>query len=64
MANEVEKLQRRLEKALSKTFGKRCEIKDIEDFPELKNPKNGRCPVCVVYEELDQFVLNIVKRLS
>lgn len=51
-------LKKRLEKALQKDFGKRCETKDIEDFPDLlDNPdKTSRCPVCVAYEKLDAFV--------
>lgn len=40
---------------IERDWGKRCETKDTEDFPELLNSKNGRCGVCVVYEKFDKF---------
>lgn len=36
-------------------WGPRCETKDTDDFPELKDDIKGRCPVCVVYERFDKF---------
>lgn len=46
---------------IERDWGKRCETKDYEDFPELHDnlmpvgDDAGRCPVCVVYERFDRF---------
>lgn len=49
----------KIEKRLKKLFGRRCETRDIEDFPRLKG--NGRCPVCESYEVVDEYVAQKVE---
>ncbi len=36
-------------------WGPRCETKDTEDFPELKDHPDGRCPACEMWEAYDDF---------
>lgn len=60
MEKDFDKFRQKTEKAYAKTWGKRCEIKDLEDFPELKNdPVNSRCPCCYAYELLDKNIDNL-----
>lgn len=43
-------------------YGERCKVKDFVDFPELKQTDiQGRCPSCVQYEFLDEY-LNQLKK--
>jgi len=54
---DYQSIKKIIEAALEKDWGPRCETTDIEDFPDTdySNPKNGRCPRCVVYERFDRF---------
>ena len=38
--------------------GARCDTKDTEDFPELKDG-NGRCPACELWDEFDQWATRL-----
>lgn len=56
--NRTEKYQSvltQLRLLIKKDYGKRCELKDTEDFPELEGQKEGRCPNCIVYEYTDEL---------
>ena len=55
-------VKKEIEKFLEEYWGPRCKTKDYEDFPELDpinvvgDPEAGRCPACLVYEKLDNFI--------
>ena len=42
-----------IENYLTKVYGKRCESKDIDDAPDLKESGNNRCLTCKVWEHYD-----------
>ncbi len=49
-------------KYITKNYGKRCETKDTEDFPDLK--KDERCLCCLMWERYDkQKTQRIVKEV-
>lgn len=49
-------LKDQLLELIKEDYGENCETKDTVDFPELVgNPKASRCPVCLVYEKLDEL---------
>ena len=44
-------------KFVEEGWGKRCETKDLEDFPELAHdPKGSRCGTCEMWEHYDEWV--------
>jgi len=60
MDKDFEVFKRKVEKAYSKIWGKRCEVLDLEDFPELKDsPVSSRCACCYAYELLDKNIKNL-----
>lgn len=42
-------------------WGKRCENKDTDDFPELKNAGEGRCACCEMWEHYDEYIKSLEK---
>lgn len=41
---------------IKEDYGEDCETRDTVDFPDiLDNPKHNRCPVCLVYEKLEEL---------
>lgn len=55
--DRYEKAKQSLLRLIEKDYGKPCETKDTDDFPEMKDdPGWGRCPVCIVYERLDKLL--------
>jgi len=55
---EYKKLRQDIVKLIERDYGKRCNMKDTEDFPELIGKtelSEGRCGVCFVYETFDKF---------
>lgn len=60
MQEDFEVFKKKVEKAYAKIWGKRCEVKDLDDFPELKtDPANSRCACCYAYELLDKNLDNL-----
>lgn len=40
---------------ITSCWGPRCETKDVDDFPELKDEPNGRCACCEMWEIYDNY---------
>lgn len=61
MISPKAELKKELAKVVAKAFGKRCKVKDYEDFPEMVgDPLANRCPTCLAYEKLDAFVEDLL----
>jgi hypothetical protein len=45
------------EKFITDSYGKRCETKDLDDFPELKHSE--RCLCCKMWEDYDDWKANL-----
>lgn len=60
-ARDFSELKKHILYVMEEYYGPRCEITDIEEFPELDplfavgDPDAGRCPTCLVYEKFDKF---------
>jgi hypothetical protein len=48
-------LKKYLLATIKEDWGPRCQTKDYEDFPEVKEVSENRCPCCLVYEKFDEF---------
>lgn len=60
--SEYGKMFRELKKhnldVIREHYGKRCKVKDTDEFDDLVtvgDQDNGRCPVCLVYEKFDSY---------
>ena len=53
MLSKMKLLIRFLIWKLKKDYGANCEIKDTDDFPELKGEQRGRCPSCRCKETIE-----------
>lgn len=61
-SEQFEKLKEHNLKVIEEHYGKRCKVKDTDDFPELleppfanNDPDYSRCGVCLVYEKFDAY---------
>jgi uncharacterized protein (UPF0335 family) len=63
MEQEYKQLKKDIEKSFSKIWGKRCEIKDVKQFPDLKKKPEERCMTCRAYDMLDIFMDSLEKAL-
>ena len=50
---------------VAETYGKRCEVKDYDDFPELKDdPLANRCLTCEEWDRFDRWAAQLHKEQS
>ena len=55
-STDFEEFKKKVEKAYAKIWGKRCEIKDLDEFPDLSIDSRSRCPSCHAYDLLDKNI--------
>lgn len=61
---EYKKLKKTVEASFKKIWGPRCEVYDLDEWPDLKKAnEDERCSVCRAYDKLDIFVEDLEKTL-
>lgn len=55
--DEYLELKKKTEKLILNSWGRRCKLKDYEEFPDLltDTSESSRCPACLVWDKFDAF---------